>query len=97
MITNVSSDNIKRFFNNEWTARYAVSKLATSRAGFTAGVAMSENEEWISAASALALLGMNHLTGARTVCNRAHAGSIKARATTVCPCWKVGGQCRCSG
>ena len=48
--------------------------------GFSADAKMSENEEWISAASALALLGMNHNTGTRTICKRAHAGLIKARA-----------------
>jgi hypothetical protein len=41
---------------------------------------MSEKEESISAASAVALLGMKHLLGTRTICKRAHAGLIKARA-----------------
>jgi len=50
-------------------------------AGFTAGAAMSEKEEWIGAARALTLLGMKQLPGTRTICNRAHAGLIKARAT----------------
>jgi predicted nucleotide-binding protein len=36
--------------------------------------------EWISAASALALLGMNYWLGTRTICKRAHAGLIHARA-----------------
>jgi hypothetical protein len=39
-----------------------------------------KEEEWISATSALALLGMSHPLGARTICKRAHAGLIKARA-----------------
>src|ERR1700730_9438603 len=45
---------------------------------------MSENtskeEEWISAARALAMLAMREYEGARTICKRAHAGLIKARA-----------------
>jgi nucleoside phosphorylase len=41
------------------------------------GEAASEKEEWITAASALALLGKN---SAATICKRAHAGLIKARA-----------------
>jgi predicted nucleotide-binding protein len=41
---------------------------------------MSEKEEWISAASARALLGMEYWSGTRTICKRAHAGLIKARA-----------------
>lgn len=49
-------------------------------AGFSAQAAMSDKEEWISAASALALLGIDHLAGTRTICKRAHAGLIKARA-----------------
>jgi hypothetical protein len=40
---------------------------------------MSE-EEWISAAAALALLGMNYQDATRTICKRAHADLIKARA-----------------
>jgi predicted nucleotide-binding protein len=40
----------------------------------------SNREEWLSAADALALLGMSHHLGARTICKRAHAGLIKARA-----------------
>jgi hypothetical protein len=39
-----------------------------------------EKEEWISGASALALLGMKHGDAPRTICKRAHAGLIKARA-----------------
>jgi Predicted nucleotide-binding protein containing TIR-like domain len=38
-----------------------------------------EHEEWISAASALALMGARH-SGARTICTRANVGLIKARA-----------------
>jgi hypothetical protein len=49
-------------------------------AGFSSDTPTSENEEWISAASAIALLGMDNLPGARTICKRAHAGLIKARA-----------------
>lgn len=41
---------------------------------------ISEKEEWITAASAVTLLGMNHFAGTRAICKRAHAGSIKARA-----------------
>jgi hypothetical protein len=37
-------------------------------------------EEWVSAASAVALLGMAHFLGTRTICKRAHVGLIKARA-----------------
>ena len=48
--------------------------------GFSSDVPMSEKEEWVSAASAIALLGMKHLLGTRTICKRAHAGLIKARA-----------------
>ena len=48
--------------------------------GFSAAAPMSEKEEWISAANAVALLGMKHLPGTRTICTRAHAGMIKARA-----------------
>jgi len=40
---------------------------------------MSE-EEWISAATALALLRMNYVDATRTICKRAHADLIKARA-----------------
>ena len=40
----------------------------------------SEKEDWISAASAVALLGMEYFLGTRTICKRAHAGLIKARA-----------------
>src|SRR5277367_3491811 len=39
-----------------------------------------KDEEWISATSAVALLGMTHSLGTRTICKRAHAGLIKARA-----------------
>lgn len=39
-----------------------------------------EPDEWIEAASALALLGMDYHFGPRTICKRAHAGLIKARA-----------------
>jgi hypothetical protein len=39
-----------------------------------------EKEEWISAASALAFLGLKHGDAPRTICKRAHAGLIKARA-----------------
>jgi hypothetical protein len=48
-------------------------------AGFSARATMSE-EEWISAAAALALLRMNYVVATRTICRRAHAGLIKARA-----------------
>ena len=39
-----------------------------------------KDEEWIGAASAIALLGMTHFLATRTICKRAHAGLIKARA-----------------
>jgi hypothetical protein len=42
--------------------------------GFSSDAPMSEKEEWISAASA------QHLLGRRTICKRAHAGLIRARA-----------------
>ena len=48
--------------------------------GFSSDAPMPETEEWISAASAVALLGMKHFPGTRTICKRAHAGLIKARA-----------------
>lgn len=48
-------------------------------AGFSTDPAMSEKEEWISAADALALLGMKH-AGTGTICKRTHVGLIKARA-----------------
>jgi Predicted nucleotide-binding protein containing TIR-like domain len=41
---------------------------------------MQDEEEWISAASAVALLGIGNRLGRRTICKRAHAGLIKARA-----------------
>jgi predicted nucleotide-binding protein len=39
-----------------------------------------KDEEWISAASALSLLGMKYWLGTGTICKRAHAGLIQARA-----------------
>jgi predicted nucleotide-binding protein len=45
-----------------------------------AGAQMSKKEEWISAAGAIALLGMSRLSGARAICKRAHARLIAARA-----------------
>lgn len=41
---------------------------------------MSDREEWISAASAVALLRMKHFSSTHTICKRAHVGLIKARA-----------------
>jgi hypothetical protein len=41
---------------------------------------MSDRDEWITAASAVALLGMKHYSSTRTICKRAHVGLIKARA-----------------
>jgi hypothetical protein len=41
---------------------------------------MSDSEEWISAATALALLGPKNFASTRTICKRAHVGLIKARA-----------------
>jgi hypothetical protein len=49
-------------------------------AGFSSDAPMSEKKGWINAASAVNLLGMKHLLGTRTICKRAHAGLIKARA-----------------
>jgi hypothetical protein len=48
--------------------------------GSSSDAPIPETEEWISAASAVALLGMKHLLGTRTICKRAYAGLIKARA-----------------
>jgi Predicted nucleotide-binding protein containing TIR-like domain len=48
--------------------------------GPLADAQMPEEEEWISAASALALLGLNFEIGKRAICKRAHAGLVKARA-----------------
>ena len=49
--------------------------------GFSGDVAMSEIEEWINARDALSLLGNNKTYGrGKTICKRAHAGLIKARA-----------------
>ncbi|MGA8597590.1 MAG: hypothetical protein WB676_22975, partial [Bryobacteraceae bacterium] len=48
--------------------------------GLVAHAQMSEEEEWISAASALALLGLNFEIDKRAICKRAHAGLVKARA-----------------
>jgi hypothetical protein len=41
---------------------------------------VEQPEEWVSAANALALLGMTHFVGARTICKRAYVGLIRARA-----------------
>jgi predicted nucleotide-binding protein len=50
-------------------------------AGFSGGIAMSEQEEWISASGAVALLDIGDDERAqRTICQRAYAGLIKARA-----------------
>jgi len=38
------------------------------------------DEDWITADSAVALLGLGYLVARRTICKRAHAGLIKARA-----------------
>jgi predicted nucleotide-binding protein len=49
--------------------------------GVSAHSSMAEKDEWISAASALSLLGMKDwLLGTGTICKRAHAGLIQARA-----------------
>lgn len=37
-------------------------------------------EEWVSAANAIALLGLKRYEATRTICRRAHAGLIRARA-----------------
>lgn len=37
-------------------------------------------EEWITAAAAITMLRTNHEVAARTICKRAHAGLVKARA-----------------
>jgi hypothetical protein len=49
-------------------------------AGFSARAKMQEREEWISAATALALLRMNYVVATRTICKCAHVGLINARA-----------------
>jgi predicted nucleotide-binding protein len=41
---------------------------------------MSEQEEWISASGARELLGIGRHNATRTICKRAHAGLIRARA-----------------
>jgi nucleoside phosphorylase len=46
--------------------------------GFSTKTEMSDRQDWISAAQALALLGGR--SSARTICKRAHAGLIRARA-----------------
>lgn len=51
-----------------------------SGSGFSTRGKMSDEEEWISAAHAVALLGMGKNSSARTICKRAHAGLIGARA-----------------
>jgi Predicted nucleotide-binding protein containing TIR-like domain len=48
--------------------------------GFSGESAMAEQEEWISFRHALALFGVNYLTGSSTIFKRANAGMIKARA-----------------
>ena len=48
--------------------------------GLLADAQMPQEEEWISAARALALLGLNFEIGKRAICKRAHAGLVKARA-----------------
>jgi len=48
--------------------------------GFSAAAPMSEKEEWIRAASAVVLLGIGNRLGRRTICKRANAGLIEARA-----------------
>jgi predicted nucleotide-binding protein len=45
-----------------------------------AGTPISGQEDWITARSAIALLGLGHQLGRRTICQRAHAGLIKAQA-----------------
>jgi predicted nucleotide-binding protein len=52
----------------------------TSEATTPSGTAISGREDWITAASALSLLGMKYWLGAGTICKRAHAGLIQARA-----------------
>jgi predicted nucleotide-binding protein len=49
-------------------------------AGFTMSATASETEEWISAARAVTLLGLGDYSSRMTICKRAHAGLIKARA-----------------
>jgi hypothetical protein len=44
------------------------------------GVPISGHEDWIPASSAVALLGIGNWLARRTICQRAHAGIIKARA-----------------
>jgi len=44
------------------------------------GRAILGHEDWITAGSAVALLGLGYRVARRTICKRAHAGLIKARA-----------------
>jgi hypothetical protein len=37
-------------------------------------------DEWISASSAISLLGKGYQLGRRTICQRAYAGLVRARA-----------------
>jgi predicted nucleotide-binding protein len=48
--------------------------------GLLADAQMPEEEEWISAQTALDLLDIGHHLGTRTICKRAYAGLVKARA-----------------
>jgi hypothetical protein len=48
--------------------------------GFSGLTGMSEKEEWISAARAVVLTGMSPYSAKCTICKRARAGLIKARA-----------------
>ena len=44
------------------------------------GIAISGHEDWIPASRAVAMLGIDYRLARRTICQRAHAGLIKARA-----------------
>src|SRR5215472_6209638 len=48
--------------------------------GFPGDTTMSAQEEWISASEAAAVLGIGYRQARRTICQRAYAGLIKARA-----------------
>lgn len=64
----IKIDNAIKFINEKLTDSQTIADTS------------SNTKEWLRAPDALALLGMSHDLGARTICKRAHAGLIKARA-----------------
>jgi predicted nucleotide-binding protein len=66
------------FLRAEFSAYFIEDHTHAKQTDFSASATVSE--EWISAATALALLGMNHHFATGAICKRAHAGLIKARA-----------------